>query len=111
MGKVHLFTFKKKKSGIGLFFKLLLAGVVVAAFFMGFSSVPETAEAESLAMANRAIHSALVTCYAVEGRYPQFISYLEENYGLYIDRNKYFVTYEADAWNMMPNYNVIQIPR
>ena len=45
-------------------------------------------------------------CYAIEGRYPPSVDYLEENYGILIDRDKYDVFYSGFASNFMPDITV-----
>ena len=39
----------------------------------------------------KAITRACIQCYAIEGRYPPSVEYLEENYGIQIDHDKYNV--------------------
>lgn len=46
-------------------------------------------------------------CYSVEGAYPQSLSYLEENYGVVIDREKYVVYYSCFASNIPPEIIVV----
>ena len=41
-------------------------------------------------------------CYAIEGRYPPSVEYLEENYAVQINRKKYNVFYDGFASNVMP---------
>lgn len=53
-----------------------------------------------------AIRRALVQCYAIEGRYPPSVEYLEENYGIKIDRDRYDVFYSGFASNFMPDITV-----
>lgn len=52
------------------------------------------------------IRRASVQCYAIEGRYPPSIEYLEENYGIQIDRKRYNVFYSGFASNIMPEITV-----
>lgn len=53
-----------------------------------------------------AIRRASVQCYAIEGRYPPSVEYLEENYGIKIDRDRYDVFYSGFASNFMPDITV-----
>ena len=53
------------------------------------------------------IKNAVVNCYAIEGRYPATLAYVEEHYGLQIDRDRYHVFYEVFADNIMPEITVI----
>lgn len=46
-------------------------------------------------------------CYAVEGAYPPSLDYLVERYGLVVNRDDYFVTYDAYAENIAPTVTVV----
>ena len=46
-------------------------------------------------------------CCAIEGAYPSSLAYLEENYGLVVNRSDYAITYEVFADNVMPNVVVL----
>ena len=49
----------------------------------------------------------MVNCYAIEGRYPATLEYVEEYYGLQINRERYDVFYEVFADNIMPEITVL----
>ncbi len=55
-----------------------------------------------------AIRQSAVACYAAEGKYPESLDYLEKNYGVQIDRERYNVFYEVFAENLMPNVAVVE---
>ena len=77
---------------------LLLVGVF-AAGALSFAGKAGQKGEESL---RRAVTRASVQCYAIEGRYPPSVEYLEENYGVRIDRDRYNVFYNGFASNVMP---------
>jgi len=52
------------------------------------------------------IRKYAVACYAQEGAYPKDITYLEENYGLIINEDKYFYYYDLFASNILPDIEV-----
>ncbi|CBK76046.1 putative uncharacterized protein [Clostridium sp. CAG:149] len=56
-----------------------------------------------------AIRRASVQCYAIEGRYPPSVEYLEEHYGIVIDRDRYHVFYDGWASNVMPDITVLPV--
>ena len=58
---------------------------------------------------DRALRRAIVTCYAVEGRYPPSLDYIDENYGVSVDETRYVVFYDAFAANVMPTVRVTRI--
>lgn len=53
-----------------------------------------------------AVKNAALTCYAVEGAYPEELDYLRENYGLAYNTEVYVVHYDAFASNIMPDIQV-----
>ncbi len=65
----------------------------------------ESAETE---IVRSAVRNAALTCYAVEGAYPDSVEYLRENYRLAYDEERYLVTYDAFASNMIPDIYVTE---
>lgn len=55
-----------------------------------------------------AVERSALQCYAVEGVYPPGLPYLEEHYGLRINREDYFVIYEIFASNIPPEVQVLK---
>lgn len=58
-----------------------------------------------------AIMRGAVQCYAIEGRYPESLSYLEKHYGISYDKNKFVVSYEIVGSNTMPQVSVIPLDK
>lgn len=52
------------------------------------------------------IVKAMVECYSVEGFYPSNLDYLKEHYGLILNEDLYFIAYEYEGENLMPNIYV-----
>ena len=48
-----------------------------------------------------------VQCYCSEGVYPSNLEYLEDNYGLIINHDKFIVSYEAFSSNVLPSVKVL----
>ena len=46
-------------------------------------------------------------CYVIEGSYPSDIEYLEENYGLTVNKQEYMIIYTPFAENLPPDIRVI----
>ncbi|MBR1455742.1 MAG: hypothetical protein IJ594_01110 [Oscillospiraceae bacterium] len=61
---------------------------------------------ESAAAIQAAVQRSARQCYVVEGVYPPNLEYLEENYGLQINTEDFYVSYEAFASNLPPNVRV-----
>ena len=63
---------------------------------------------EETRLVRDAVLKATVTCYAVEGAYPEDLEYLKENYKLAYNENRYFVTYDSFASNRIPDIYVTE---
>ena len=55
------------------------------------------------------MHNAALTCYAVEGAYPDSLDYLRDHYGLAYDQDRYYVSYDAFASNLVPEIHVVEV--
>lgn len=53
------------------------------------------------------IYDRALQCYVIEGAYPESLSYLEENYGLAVNKKDYTVVYTPYAENQPPDIKVI----
>ncbi len=89
---------------------MLFLVLVIAVFCLtgAVSKMNEGQQAESLEQLDLSIRKATMTCYATEGVYPPTIEYLEDNYGIQIDRSRFTVFYEVMAMNMMPDITVME---
>jgi hypothetical protein len=96
-----------KSYGLGL----LIFVVIIIAMFRGLRSTEAASRSEQLSMLRDNIRRAMVSCYAVEGSYPESVAYMEENYGVRIDRDKFDVHYFVFASNIMPDYDVREVSR
>lgn len=96
---------KKKFSGILslLPFLLMIVGII---FIVEY--VDNKTSAESVQVIEANIRKAAISCYAIEGAYPQTVEYLEENYGLQINHDKYVVEYDIIGANVMPWVAVVE---
>ena len=82
---------------------------VLAAFIAGLNSISGiTARQQAEGLRNSIVQSA-VHCYALEGFYPDTLTYLKDHYGLQYDENKYLVSYEIIGSNLMPDVSVIPL--
>lgn len=86
---------------------VFLAGI--AALMYGLSSVSSSANASQADSLKQAITRSAVHCYAMEGRYPESLAYLQEHYGIKWDETRYTVDYEIFGANMIPTVTVIPL--
>lgn len=85
---------------------ILVLILVVAFIVVGTASTAKTADEEGRRIAERAVRRTVMQCYALEGVYPPSMEYLYENYGLYVDLDRYVVIYRADSAAIMPYIKV-----
>lgn len=84
---------------------------VLALFTGGIMAFSRKTDANGAETLQASIRRASVQCYAIEGRYPPSVEYLEENYGIQVDRDKYSVFYSGFASNVMPDITVVELRR
>lgn len=103
---------KQKRPGIGRALQAILAPLVILAavlcLFTAVSELQTGREQESQRQLEDTLSRAAVACYAAEGIYPPDISYLEEHYGIQIDKDRFAVYYDVFASNLMPDITVIE---
>ena len=93
----------RKEIAMVLVMVLLLLGV-----WMIVSRLDSTQHGAQTQFVTDAVRNAALTCYAVEGAYPNDVEYLRSHYGLAYDESRYFVTYDAFASNQLPEINVVE---
>lgn len=76
-------------------------------FLMGVANLGQGSAEEDKQQLETALRRASVACYAAEGIYPPDVAYLEEHYGLRIDKERYTVMYEAYGSNLMPDITIL----
>lgn len=94
----------RKEIAIVLLMVLLLAGVYTLV-----SRLSNTQSSAQTQFVQDAVRNAALTCYAVEGAYPEDVEYLRQNYGLAYDRDRYMVSYDAAMGNMVPVIYVTEV--
>ena len=106
---LHVQVQKKKRGFAGYLLSFLIFFAVLFFSLFCMNAMQRRSEEESLMSLRDAIRRASVQCYAIEGRYPPSVEYLEENYAVQINRKKYNVFYDGFASNVMPEITIIPI--
>ena len=71
-------------------------------FYTSVENVKIRRDNENIHILEDAIIRSAVQVYAIEGFYPPDIQYMEDNYGLMVDHEKYAISYDVFASNIMP---------
>lgn len=90
-------------------FKILNIGIfllLICYFYFAVNSVEKSTDEQKFNILIDALNRSVVQCYAIEGFYPPNIEYLENNYGLVVDYDKYVISYSVFASNIMPEIDV-----
>ncbi|MDR2357794.1 MAG: hypothetical protein LBD92_06930 [Oscillospiraceae bacterium] len=86
-----------------------LFAAIAAILLGGLNSTDDASRTEQLEMLRNNIRRAVVSCYAIEGSYPESIDYITQNYGVVIDESKFRVFYDIFGSNIMPNFDVLPV--
>ena len=80
--------------------------LVIGVLLMGFNNAFSVVNDSDLSRVKQNIKDGIVECYAIEGKYPESIEYLKDNYGVYFDDKSYQIHYRYLGLNMMPEFDV-----
>ena len=87
---------------------ILIFVVLIIAFIFLVNTITTRGDDRELEIVRDAVKNAALTCYAVEGVYPDDLDYLREHYHLSYNEEKYHVFYEPLASNLMPSIKVAE---
>ena len=105
----RVFSEKKSNGRIRLFcFAVAIIAIIVGIWYIA-GSLQTSQEREQIKIAQDAITRATVQCYSLEGRYPTGLQYLEDNYGITLNEEKYVYYYQSIGANIMPNIRVMTL--
>ncbi len=90
-------------------FKIAAVITALALAFVLVIRIDTAQDREETAIVREAIINAARTCYAVEGGYPDELSYLRNYYRLVYDEDRYLVTYEYIGANIIPDIFVTEV--
>lgn len=85
---------------------VVLCLVVVVLWFV-WNNAQASMRDQAAASIRTTILDTAMQCCAIEGSYPMTLQYMEDNYGLRINRDDYMVSYEAFASNVLPTVTVV----
>lgn len=85
------------------YLSLIAFGLFIGALLLGFQVTASKNSENDQIRIEENIVQATITCYSIEGFYPKQLSYLETNYHLRLDTNRYQVHYEWIANNIRPD--------
>lgn len=93
------------------FFGFLPFGAFIAFFILflvSLTSVSETTLQKQQESLETALYRSVIQCYALEGTYPPSLEYIETHYGLFYDKDLFFIDYRPIGSNIMPDITIIR---
>ena len=99
---------KKRNRNIGPVLLIPGALAVLLIFLSALTNLSDGRRSEGRQQLEDAVRRSAVACYAAEGIYPPNLEYLEEHYGIQVDRDRYTVMYDVFASNLMPDVTVLE---
>lgn len=87
---------------LGSIISILISVLILLLVGSSLVRIGRQSREAGIRVAGQAIERAVMQCYALEGAYPPSLQYLEDNYGLIINEDKYVYLYEPVAGNIHP---------
>ncbi|SJZ35299.1 hypothetical protein [Anaerorhabdus furcosa] len=98
----------KKRREVSRILYLVIFFVVAGWMIISLTQLQSKLNQEGAKRLEEALGRAAISCYSMEGIYPSSLEYLQQNYGVYIDEQKYHVFYEVIGENIKPEIKVYQ---
>lgn len=103
------FYYGRRRRGVsGAMISLVVFLVVLLLFCAGIDGASGKAKREQKATLEDAVWRSITQYYALEGRYPESLKILREEYGLQYDSEEFFVDYQVFGANLMPDVTVLE---
>lgn len=97
----------RRKIGVAVIGAVLLAALLLGASGL-YGLVNRDLSEQAAAALRQTVIDAAVQCYAVEGKYPESLDVLEQEYGVQINHARFIVTYDVFASNQLPDVTVLE---
>ena len=97
----------EKRSDLKIVKSFLACLLALVLLWVAMPALSDTAGSEGKSILEESLRRMTVQCYALEGRYPPNLEYLEKHYGLYYNTDRYWVDYRIFASNLLPDITVL----
>ncbi|MGO5337453.1 hypothetical protein ACTQZS_11710 [Bilifractor sp. LCP19S3_H10] len=99
---------RKRHSRNHAYVRLVAAVLVIVAFGIGIHLISVGDVNRQEKNLRQALENDITACYSMEGRYPESLSYLKQNYGLIYNEKMFYVDYQVTGSNIRPVVTVIR---
>lgn len=87
---------------------ILSIALAVLILLVGLCRLEENRRSQGRQRLEDSVRRTVAACYAAEGFYPPLVEYMEENWGLQYHKDRYVISYEIFASNLMPRVTVLE---
>ena len=102
------FGAKKTSGGRNIYLSVIVFLLLIFLFLSAIHSLSSGSLEEQQKNLEQALTQGAVHCYAVEGSYPQNLEQLLSRYNIVYDESRFFIDYQTEGQNMMPDITVIR---
>ena len=100
---------QSKKRPITSLLAFLCFAVIVVFVVTSMTRISGDMDDKQIEIAENTIRRYAAQCYAVEGFFPEDLGYLEENYGLHLNIEKFVYHYVYVGSNILPEISIFLI--
>ncbi len=98
---------KRSSSTKSILFAVIIFIVAILLFVQGSTIINSRNTTEQETMLNNAISNAIVQSYALNGRYPESLEVLMDDYQITYNEEDFFVDYQVLGSNIVPLVTII----
>lgn len=104
----RFYTPKRNISFVKLIFSILISLCAICIFTQGMYRLSANTHEEQKKNLETALWRSITQCYVIEGRYPESLEYLKQEYGISYETEDFFVDYQVIGENIAPDVMVIE---
>lgn len=97
------------RSIAGFLLPLVLAALIIIIFYTGISQISDTSVSKEQETLTRALNRGAVSAYSLNGRYPQSLDELLNDYHFTYDSSRFIVEYIPNGQNLYPQIAVLPL--
>ena len=99
---------KGRKKQYGPVISVVIFLVVFLLFWMLLQDLSRNTVERQRSQLEAALERGILTCYTLEGKYPENLDYLRQHYPLHYNEDLFFVDYQIQGANMLPDVTIIE---
>lgn len=99
---------RKGISGITAAAALIFAAIILV-FILCIFRISGDTDARQKEALSEALSRNILYCYTIEGSYPESLEYIQENYPLVYDTDRFYIDYRTNGANIYPEVTVIDL--